>query len=380
MTCAPTSDQDRAPDRHRRSGTCGRKRTRSVMGCVMAVTAGLVGCSSAVLAQTECGEGPRQSGFGCLRAERVSFSSAGAVLGGEWYTPPEGDRHPAVVLVHGAGGMDRLGPGGYLTETAGYFVSRGFAVLSFDKRGTGASSGDWRVMSFEDLASDVAAAIRYVHSRRDADPERVGLWGISQAGWVLPLAARMVRPAFVIAVSAAGTGVTPAEQNLYDIGQQTRASGLGIDERNAIISAWRALYALVRSDRDRDAEAAYRRTRDAASAIPNGGGLLPPPTDNIRWEQRDQWFLALDIDFDAAAAWAMLRVPVLAIYGGADTSTPTERAVVRFRQEVEGSGVDASIEVVDGGGHVLMDDQPGSGRLLAVYTSLMDTWLARLSR
>ncbi|MDE2806097.1 MAG: alpha/beta fold hydrolase [Gemmatimonadota bacterium] len=310
-----------------------------------------------------------------MRAHEVNFASSGATLVGAWYTPPESARHPAVVLVHGAGAMDRSGPGGYLTETAAYFVSRGFAVLSYDKRGTGASSGDWRTMSFADLASDVAAAVRYVRSRDDVDAGSVGLWGISQAGWVLPLAAQSASPEFVIAVSAAGTGVTPAEQNMYDIGHQARAARLDEKQRDSVLSAWRALYALVRSDRGPDAEAGFRRARDAASTIPGAGPMLPPPAGGIRWTQRDQWFLALDLDYDAVSAWAALDIPVLAIYGSADVSTPTDRVVARFRQDVAREGSDASIAVIDGGSHVLTDDRVGSTRLLAEYTSVMDTWL-----
>lgn len=354
-----------------------------VMGAVAAVFGSSVGLAAQAesLARAECGEGGRETGFGCMGAEEVRFTSAGVALVGEWYTPSEGDageRHPAVVLVHGAGGMDRAGPGRYLTETAGYFVSRGFAVLSYDKRGTGASGGDWRVMGFEDLAGDVAAAVRYVRSRDDADTGRVGLWGISQAGWILPLAARRTSPAFVIAVSAAGTGVTPAEQNLYDILNQARLARLDRDQQEAVLSSWRALYALVRSDRDAGAEADYRRSRDGAAAIADAGSTLPPPVRRIRWAQRDQWFLALDIDFDAVPAWAALSVPILAVYGGADVSTPTARVASRFRRDVVRSGTDASIDVIDGGNHVLMEGQPGSGRLLEAYTSVMDRWLDAL--
>lgn len=346
--------------------------------CAIAVAGVFFALPAVLVAQPECGARERETGFGCMRAEEVGFTSTGAELAGDWYTPLQGGRHPAVVLVHGAGAMDRQGPGGYLVETAGYFVSRGFAVLSFDKRGTGASNGDWRVMGFEDLAGDVAAAVRYVRSRADVDPGRVGLWGISQAGWVLPLAARLVSPAFVIAVSAAGTGVTPAEQNLYDIGHQARVAGLDDQERNDVLSAWRELYALVRSDRNPATEARFRRIRRTATVIQDAGAVLPPSAGSIRWEERDQWFLALDFDFDAVPVWAGLNVPVLAVYGGADLSTPTDRVTARFSRAMAGRVGGASIEIIAGGNHVLMDGRPGAGRLLAAYTSVMDAWLAAL--
>jgi dienelactone hydrolase len=42
---------------------------------------------------------------------------------------------------------------------------------------------------FPQLAGDVAAGVRFLRTRPDIDPRRIGLFGVSQAGWILPLAA-----------------------------------------------------------------------------------------------------------------------------------------------------------------------------------------------
>ena len=83
-------------------------------------------------------------------------------------------------------------------------------MLAYDKRGVGGSSGDWNTASFDELAGDVVAAFDYLQTRRDIDASQIGLLGISQAGWVMPLAANRAKGlAFLISIS--GPGVSGAE-------------------------------------------------------------------------------------------------------------------------------------------------------------------------
>ena len=100
---------------------------------------------------------------------------------------------PAVVLGHGSGRMTRQ----QLLPTARQLTALGFAVLRFDKRGVGESTGTYTNVgvansesALADLAGDIAAGARFLRTRTDVDPRRIGLAGGSQAGWILPLAAR----------------------------------------------------------------------------------------------------------------------------------------------------------------------------------------------
>ena len=57
------------------------------------------------------------------------------------------------------------------------------------------------------------AGLNFLKTRKEIQAEKIGLWGISQGGWIVPLAAAQSKDvAFAILVSAAG--VTPAEQTL----------------------------------------------------------------------------------------------------------------------------------------------------------------------
>ena len=102
---------------------------------------------------------------------------------------------PAIVAGHGSGIVTRQD----LRFFSQQWTSRGFAVLRFDKRGTGQSTGTYSGMSVTNsealvatLASDIAAAVRLLRTRPEIDSRQIGLSGGSQAGWILPAAARML--------------------------------------------------------------------------------------------------------------------------------------------------------------------------------------------
>jgi uncharacterized protein len=100
---------------------------------------------------------------------------------------------PAVVLGHGSGKTTR----DQLIWASRHLTELGFAVLRFDKRGVGESTGTYVFVGTQDspwvfpqLASDVAAGVRFLRTRPEIDGRHIGLFGNSQAGWILPVAAR----------------------------------------------------------------------------------------------------------------------------------------------------------------------------------------------
>ena len=133
--------------------------------------------------------------------------------------------HPAVVLGHGSGRItkdDQLG-------IAGGMIAHGYAVLSYDKRGAGESTGEYSGVGpknsdrmFGLLSDDMAAAARFLQSQPGIDPRRVGFMGVSQAGWIVPLAATKADVRFIILVS--GPTVSVGEEIFYsDIVEDTAA-------------------------------------------------------------------------------------------------------------------------------------------------------------
>jgi dienelactone hydrolase len=149
------------------------------------------------------------------RTVAVRFRSQGASLAGTLMLPLGRGPHPAVAYVTGSGPTTRE----YLPELQALLVRHGIAVLAYDKRGVGASSGVYpgespTAPAIDTLASDAEAAVRFLASRPEVDPERLGLAGHSQAGWIMPLAASR-EPAVHFLVSFSGPAVTADENDLY---------------------------------------------------------------------------------------------------------------------------------------------------------------------
>ncbi len=130
--------------------------------------------------------------------EPVRFASRDAEIAGEIHLPA-GAPVAGLVIVHGSGPEPRL------TGFASILASDGFAVLTYDKRGVGESGGTYEGtynISWDNLhllAADAAAAVGVLaeHPRLQGRP--VGLFGLSQAGWIIPIAAVEDRRAAFIA-------------------------------------------------------------------------------------------------------------------------------------------------------------------------------------
>ena len=98
---------------------------------------------------------------------------------------PEGDGpFPAVVFVHGSGAESAVD-----TYYNPYMMAaHGIAGIAYDKRGTGESEGEYN-QNFYLLSDDTAAAVDWLRSQPEIDPDNIHLAGYSQGGWIAPLAA-----------------------------------------------------------------------------------------------------------------------------------------------------------------------------------------------
>lgn len=124
-----------------------------------------------------------------VTAEDIRFESAGTTLAGTIYTPRHS--HAAVVLVHGSGQAPRM------REFASLLAEKGISVLTYDKRGVGESEGVYAgpevgtnnvdSANLTLLAEDASTALNVLHQLDKNVP--IGFVGISQAGWIIPIAA-----------------------------------------------------------------------------------------------------------------------------------------------------------------------------------------------
>ncbi len=235
----------------------------------------------------------------------VRFTCVGAVQSATVYLPKTAGPHPGAVWVFGNGPQTRLP---FAAPIVSSLVAAGVAVLSYDKRGVGGSSGvccPGDHQHFNLLAADAVGAVNALRAVPDVDPKRVGLVGASQAAWVAAVAgARSGSIAFT--AIADGPTVTNGEELLYSLLTGEEGGGGGVLSDKAI----------------------EYRLRQAG---PTGFNPLP--------------FLR------------QMKVPSLWLYGLRDRSIPAQDCIARLNQLIR-EGKDITIKTYPNAGHGLLDTVP----------------------
>ncbi len=136
--------------------------------------------------------------------EEVSYQNktASVTLSGTLTMPDKSGCFAAVILIAGYGPNDRdyslMGHKRFLV-LADHLTRSGLAVLRFDKRGVGKSTGDYVSATSRDFADDVVAGIEYLKTRKEIDSTKIGLIGHSEGGMISSMiAAESTDVAFVI--------------------------------------------------------------------------------------------------------------------------------------------------------------------------------------
>lgn len=307
------------------------------------------------------------------KEESVSFRSGEVNLSGTLLTPLARSPHPAVVIVHGSGAESRdgtLSTPNYSRHVANLFARNGVAVLAYDKRGVGASTGNWSRASFDDLASDVIAAVQFLKTRDDISPKQVGVWGISQAGWVISSAiSQSDEIAFVILVG--GGGVSPARQEAYRRELNLRAAGFPEADVEKALVHQQLKFDLVRRDDLEQLNAVNERTK---------GEMWFQYVSNP--EAGDSWtFWRGVIDFDPVPLWKKCKSPVLLIFGELDESSPVAESIDNIGKALnEGRNSDFKSVVQPKADHILLmnkADEKDYPHLSAGAFGTMTDWVLK---
>jgi alpha-beta hydrolase superfamily lysophospholipase len=121
--------------------------------------------------------------------EEVRFAAGGVELAGTLAWPGSDGPYPAVLLLPGAGRVDRDENSGRfrvnaLAEIAGFLAGHGAASLRYDKRGVGRSGGDYWSAGFHDRTNDALAAFTWLRGREGIRAERVFILGHSEGAFI----------------------------------------------------------------------------------------------------------------------------------------------------------------------------------------------------
>ncbi|MFC0251265.1 alpha/beta hydrolase family protein [Massilia consociata] len=256
-------------------------------------------------------------------SSEVSFANtaAGLTLAGSFSVPHGKGPFPAVVLVHGSGPVERnanVFEHKLFLVLADHLTRKGIAVLRYDKRGIGKSTGTYKDATTFDFAGDAEAAVQFLRSRPDVAPGRIGILGHSEGGLIAPLvAARDPGLAFVVMLAAPGVRgeLLMAEQ----IALGSKANGMPEDQIAGERAFHRALLAALASEQQLDL--AIDKARQVADAAERDG-TLPAGVAKRRLQQlATPWFHPF-LRHEPGPVLRSLRQPVLVLNGERDMQVP----------------------------------------------------------
>jgi pimeloyl-ACP methyl ester carboxylesterase len=294
------------------------------------------------------------------RQEEVTIEGESARLEGRLLLPSEPGPHPAIVVLHGLGAFSRNMAGPFLI--ADYLASRGMAVLIYDKRGVGGSTGGHPVNSrVSEFAGDAVLAVEYLAGRTEIDPGRIGLLGVSDGARTAAVArGQSEQIALLVLVSGRGISVAeswPPDEVVDNLLSQLRARSF---EEEAIQNAARLAeldlaYSLQGEGWDEleDAIATYRD--EPWFGMTQLGWVEADTRDHRYWSRYNP-----PPEDDLQLALRTLRVPVLAIWGEMDPTFPPRVHKPGLEKILAEAGhPDYALVEYSNAGHGLEDIPPG---------------------
>lgn len=260
------------------------------------------------------------------KQEEVRFKNGNVTLAGTLTVPLTKGSHPAIVFTHG-GGPDTRDAARFFAD---FFARCGIASLIYDKRGVGESAPDldWGRSSFEDLAGDALAGVRLLKTRKEINSRKIGLYGPSNGGWTVEMAAARSKDVAFIIVNSGG-GVPSWESEVFRVEAETRAEGFSENETKAAVAFMRQKFEVARTGQGWEQfQSLVEKSRQE-----KWFRFVAAPSSLERL--REAW--TGQFSYDPDADLQKLRIPVLGLFGDLDTETPAKQIADRTRKALRSS-------------------------------------------
>lgn len=312
-----------------------------------------------------------------FRTEDVTIASGDVRLAGTLTLPRGRGPFPAFVLLHGGGAQSR----DFFWVTH-FLARRGFAVLAYDKRGVGGSTGDWRSATVHDLADDARAAVAWLRARDDIRADRVGLYGASAGGWTAPLAASQAPDSIAFIVVRSASALPERQNVIFEMENDLRAAG----HSEEVVAQARALH-----ERDIAVIAANGAGwEDLRSALQTASGepwfeLARMPRDLIPQTPENAERIAAHVareqhnTINPSVLWAGLDMPILVQIGGRDRYVPGDSSAAAIAAAVARNRR-AEVILYPTGDHPMFENESGFGRDIPNVRRYTENYLTDLDR
>jgi len=318
-------------------------------------------------------------------------------LAGTLTLPQSDGPYPAVLLVTGSGGNDRdqliWGHRTFLV-LADYLTRQGIAVLRFDDRGVGRSTGDYDKAVFDDFKRDALAGLEYLRMRPEIDAEKIGLIGHSEGGAIATLAASSSADvAYLVLMAAPGGG--DFDGLLKQFADGYRASGASEQAISVKCSILNKMFYTIRQEAD--SNTAKSKIREVLQqAKPELTALSEDQRRKIELESADTyefaWMLSPGFSsilrYDPREALMKIKCPVLAMNGDKDAQMPIENLKAIEASLMAGGNRRCTIREMPGLNHLFQASQTGSPAdyarieetLSPAALNIISDWILRQAR
>lgn len=299
--------------------------------------------------------------------ETIDNKPAGVTLAGTLTKPKTGGPFPVVVLITGSGPQDRdEGLMGHkpFAVLADHLTRKGIAVLRFDDRGVGKSTGSFLTATDDDFASDVTAAVQFLKTRKDVDSKRIGLVGHSEGGVVGPMVASTHPDDIAFLVMLAGVGVPMDELMVRQTEDASRVAGASKERIEEHGKTNRKIFDLIKSvDDPAELKKQLKAFMEKALADLPEAERKDLPADALDGQLQmvvSPWFRQL-IKYDPAPVLAKVKCPVLAVNGAKDVQVSSKENLAGIKAGLNAGG-NQKVEIVEypGLNHLFQHCQTGA--------------------
>jgi pimeloyl-ACP methyl ester carboxylesterase len=291
--------------------------------------------------------------------------------------PKRSGPHAAVLIIHGSGKTDVFHGGGFYygsyEQLRNTFRDAGLATVVWDKPGNGCSTGSYAPgIPLRQRAHEATLALRALKLRSDIDPARMGLWALSQGGWVAPMAAVQTNDVnFLVLVSGPGRDVPGLTE--YQALARLKAQGIGDMELETAAAHMRRALAIMRAGGPIESYVKAVEPLQRYPVLREFGITEGTPEDYRFWQN------VVDFQYRPDTALRELRQPVLAIFGDRDDVVNWRESIHVYREAFRSGGNgDVTIKVFRDADHELM--HVGSTQPVGGYLETMKKWLSKQTR
>ncbi|UZD21130.1 alpha/beta hydrolase [Algoriphagus halophytocola] len=294
---------------------------------------------------------------------------AGIKLAGTLTLPKEGGNFPAVILISGSGPQNRneelMGHKPFLV-LSDFLTRNGIAVLRFDDRGTASSEGNFTAATSIDFATDVAAAVDYLKTRKEINPAQIGLIGHSEGGIIAPMVANSNPQDVDFIVLLAGTGIRGDQLLLLQQALIGKAAGMTPAqlEENDMISR-QAFEIMLKdlSEKELQQEIAAYMTQVYRNIPPENvpNGMTEADFVTAQVKQLTSPWMSSFIKYDPSISLEKVTCPVLAINGEKDLQVPPKENLGAIKAALEkGGNPDITTVELAGLNHLFQEANTGA--------------------